>query len=350
MKRDSLLSFFSHQRPILYTLLSLIGLGLLWVITQFFVPVSFKYEAKVIHIPKNAYPIEIGRILDRHDLIRRADMFYLYTKLSQTGPRLKAGSFQLSASMSLSQISHALQTDNGAANLTRITITEGTNIHEIAHKIAQKLPIDPTEFIDFCHQNAKSHFESEFPFLADIPVTTIEGYLFPDTYYFRPQESIQNIVKIMLREFSRQIWPLWDKAPTYQGNPKSRFNFHQVLTIASLIEEEARVADERRTISSVFYNRLQRRQPLASDPTVVYALGKSYKDRVLYKDLKVDSPYNTYRYSGFPPSPISSPGSGSFKASLTPIKSDYFFFVAHRNGRHYFSKTYKEHLAIQRQN
>ena len=116
-----------------------------------------------------------------------------------------------------------------------------------------------------------------------------------------------------------------------------------------MIEKESRVISEMPRISSVFYNRLRKRMRLSSDPTVVYALGKSYKDRVYYKDLKIKSPYNTYRVGGFPPSPIASPGQMAFKAACNPESTTFLFFVAMKDGRHYFSNTYQEHLAFQRQ-
>ena len=147
----------------------------------------------------------------------------------------------------------------------------------------------------------------------------------------------------MLTQFNNQIY-----TPYKTNNKTYKYSFHQLTTLASMIQKESRINSEMPRISSVFYNRLKKRMRLESDPTVVYALGKTYKDKVYYKDLETKSPYNTYRVGGFPPTPIASPGTKAFKAALNPETTPYLFFVAQKNGYHHFTKTYKEHLAIQR--
>ena len=182
--------------------------------------------------------------------------------------------------------------------------------------------------------------------LNKINVTSINsvGY-FTDPYYFKQNEPIEVIIKTMLDQFSINIWQPFQKETRFKN---LRYTFHELLTLSSMIQKESRVITEMPMISSVFYNRLKKRMRLASDPTVVYALGKSYKDRVYYKDLKIKSPYNTYRVGGFPPTPIAAVGLDAFRAACFPETSPYLFFVAKPDGSHYFSRTYQEHLAIQR--
>jgi UPF0755 protein len=167
---------------------------------------------------------------------------------------------------------------------------------------------------------------------------TLEGYLFPDTYIFFKGEKAENVVK-------RMVSRLFDIVkPSQKFKIKSKtFNTHEILTIASMIEREAMVDREKPIIASVIYNRLEKNMPLQIDATVLYALGY-HKTRVLYKDLRIKSPYNTYRNRGLPPGPIASPGFQSIMATLHPAKTDYLYYVATGKGDHIFSETYKEHI------
>ena len=313
-----------------------------------FIPASLSGPSVVIDIKQGSSARRISQQLERQHIIKNANAFYAYVRLTKGGHKLRAGSFRLSPTSSIPQLVKQLQQENGSANLIRITIPEGSNIWDIKRILSTKgLPIIGN-FDTYAHTQAKSFFKKEFNFLTDIPVETIEGYLFPDTYYFSKKSTNEIIVRALLSQFEKKMIPIWDQAPTGNTRPKTRFNFHKTLTIASLIEKEARVQSEMTTISSVFYNRLKKKMPLASDPTIVYALGTSYKKRVLYKDLKIESPYNTYKYSGFMPSPIASMGTSAFAAALNPIESKYLFFVANKDGTHIFTDTYTEHLQVQR--
>lgn len=333
----------------LYIFSSIVILIISLCFYHFYVPLSLDKEAaKVITIKKGSYPSSIASQLEKSDLIRSAFFFKLYVKWAGVGSKLKAGSFLLQPHMSLSKIVEALITENGNAALVRVTIPEGFSINDIAHRLDALGIISAKTFSTYAHTQAINDMKPKYPFLQDVDVATIEGYLFPDTYFFSKNVTAKRIVDTMLNEFSNRLMPLWDEDDAEEGTPKQRFSLHQVLTLASFIEKEARVQSEMPLISSVFCNRLRKKMPLASDPTVVYALGERYKDRVYYKDLKIDSPYNTYKYSGFTPSPIASVGEAAFKAALRPVESNYLFFVANSNGTHYFSATYEEHLAYQR--
>ncbi len=322
---------------------------LLYVLFQLFVPYRYYFRPRVIEIPAHATPKTIGIILKEKDLIRSANWFYYYVWITKQGPLLRAGTFRISPSMTFSQITSALRTQNGAVSLIKVTIPEGYNIREIAATLARHDLVDPPIFINYTTYAAKPLFESEFPFLKHTGTSTLEGYLFPDTYFFRKNESLEAIVRIMLKRFQSTVIPIWDQAPNTPQSPRAKYTLHEVLSIASIIEKEAQKTSDMPIISAVFYNRLRRGMALQSCPTVIYALGRNHKERVYYSDLRVDSPYNTYKHAGFPPSPIASMGLRAFHAALNPAASPYLFFVAGKNGSHVFSRTYSEHNKAQKE-
>ena len=171
----------------------------------------------------------------------------------------------------------------------------------------------------------------------DIPTPTLEGYLFPDTYIFAYGTSPRVAVREMVTRFEHVWEPAWDDR--LQQLAMSR---NDVIALASIIEREARLPEERPVISAVYHNRLRLQMPLQADPTVEYALGE-HRDRLYYKDLEVESPYNTYRHPGLPPGPIASPGKASIEAALFPAAVPYLYFVASPDGHHEFRTTFKAH-------
>jgi UPF0755 protein len=177
----------------------------------------------------------------------------------------------------------------------------------------------------------------------DVPTPTLEGYLYPATYTFQEGTSARAAVREMVGGFERAWRPEWN--PRLQTLALSR---HDVVTLASIVEREAVKPEERPVIAAVYYNRLKKGMRLEADPTIQYALGR-HTARVLYRDLEIDSPYNTYRRSGLPPGPIGSPGAPSIAAATQPANVPYLFFVAHPDGHHEFRTTYAEHLVAVRE-
>jgi UPF0755 protein len=170
-----------------------------------------------------------------------------------------------------------------------------------------------------------------------VPTRTLEGYLFPDTYSFPAGTSARDVVRAMVRRFEQAWLPEWDARLAELGTTR-----HEIVTLASIVEKEARLAEERPVIAAVYRNRLRIGMALQADPTVQYALGR-HTARVLYKDLEIDSPYNTYKYPGLPPGPIASPGAASLEATLYPADVRYLYFVAHPDGHHEFRETFGQH-------
>ena len=311
-------------------------------------PVNYdSFDTPLFEIRKGDGASLIASRLKERGFIRSELVFKVMYKLKST-QSFKVGSYPLTFPATSRDILDQLKSHNAVKQYTKLIIPEGYSILDVSREVERLGLFDQKEFFDYCHNQAKYDFQNRFTFLKDIPVNTIEGYLFPDTYFVDSHNTIKDVVQMMLTQFETQIAPLWAADPSALGSPKQRFNFHKVLTIGSLIEKEVRRRPESRRISGVFYNRLKKKMALASDPTVLYSLGMSHKDRVYYKDTRVDSPYNTYKYSGFPPSPISSVGVSSFKASLDPEAHDFYFFVANSNGTHIFTKNYAEHLSVQR--
>jgi UPF0755 protein len=178
-------------------------------------------------------------------------------------------------------------------------------------------------------------------FIASLGLTvpSLEGYLFPDTYHLPRNLNEQALLTLMVRTLQHHYTAEIETQAERLG-----LSQHSVLTLASLIEKEARVDEERAQISAVYHNRLQRRMRLQCDPTVIYALGELFDGNIRKPDLNIDSPYNTYRYPGLPPGPIANAGRRSIEAAVAPADVDYLYFVATgEDGRHYFSKTFQEH-------
>ncbi|MDP6626047.1 MAG: endolytic transglycosylase MltG, partial [Nitrospinota bacterium] len=167
---------------------------------------------------------------------------------------------------------------------------------------------------------------------------SLEGYLFPDTYYFEKKISDYDILKKMVDAFRKKIMI----QEIMVEAKKSNLSLHEIVTLASVIEKETGKEEERPLISAVFHNRLRKKMRLQSDPTVIYAI-RNFDGNLRKKDLRIDSPYNTYRYAGLPPGPIANPGLSSIKTAMQPAKANYLYFVSKKDGEHKFSSTLKEH-------
>lgn len=340
-KREEKTEGYSKKAYIIAGVLGLIGLTVAIVIYQLFIPASWHHVNKEIIIPAGTTPSGVAEIMYENGLIRNKEVFLSYIILTGTDRKIQAGLYEFSPTYSLHRIAKMLK-ENRGIKLIKITIPEGFSIKKISALLQHHGLVRQKDFVSYMEGPVKEEMAEEFEFLAEIPVNSIEGYLYPETYLFAKGVSKEKIVRALIRQFEVNILEIWEKRPPYHP-----FSLHETLTLASMIEKEARVKEEMKRISSVFHNRLQKGMQLASDPTVLYALGEPDKRRVLYKDLEVDSPYNTYRYKGLPPGPIASPGIKAFYAAIYPEKTPYMFFVANHDGTHTFTETYEEHLRVQ---
>ncbi len=294
-------------------------------------PVDPTAPSRLVEVPSGATSLQIGRRLRTTGLVHSAWAFATAARLKGVATTLQEGEYRLSPAMPLLEIVDAIA--RGDVVLRRVTIPEGFTAAEIVETLVAAGIGTPQRLEDLVRHGAPSF---RYTFLWSAPHGSLEGFLFPDTYRIPRRLSDREVIDRFLRRFAEVVVPRW-RAST---PPRSLL---EVVTMASLVEREAKVPSERAVIASVLYNRLARGMKLEVDASVLYALGR-HKDVVTLDDLKVDSPYNTYRYTGLPPGPIANPGLASINAALQPADTRYLFYVARADGSHVFSRTFEEHL------
>jgi UPF0755 protein len=291
-----------------------------------------------ITISKGSSVKAISTQLEKQGIIKDANVFAIYCKLNNKANKIKAGKYILSSTMTVNEIVDKLAAGNTEINSVRFTIPEGFELRQIADRLEAQGLINKDKFYAAIDKSAFN-----YSFITDIPNREgkLEGYLFPDTYDVFKNATEEEIINKMLGRFDKVF------TDAYRQRAKElNMTFDEVITLASIIEREAKVDKDRKIISAVFHNRLKKKMKLESCATVQYLL-KEQKPVLTYKDLEVDSPYNTYMYVGLPKGPIASPGAESIEAALYPDNVDFLFFFATADGSHIFSKTYQEHLNAQ---
>lgn len=292
---------------------------------------------KIVRVPQGMAANQIVTLLHDEGIIENPTLFRIVVKLERAEKSLQAGSYLLGPQMKPLEIIEQLR--SGRVQTERVVIPEGFDIKQIAQVLADRGLADRDRFIELA-SDASLIYGETIP--VDSPLASLEGYLYPDTYYFNEGQSEEDLIGQMVDRFiavaQAEIVPLLED---------SEFSLHEVVTLASIVEKEIMVDHERPVVASVYLNRLAIDMPLQADPTVRYVTPEE-RPQVLYRDLEIDSPYNTYRYRGLPPGPIASPGLASMLAVLNPANTDYFFFVSRRDGTHEFTKTYSDHLRARR--
>ncbi len=289
----------------------------------------------VVRIEKGASLAEIAQLLAARGCLRCPLAFKLYALTTGQADKLQSGTYEISPAMSAPQIIQMLA--EGRQAIVTVTVPEGFTIAQIAPRLAEVGLADEQQF-----RAAATAQAVEETLKVKLPngVRSAEGYLFPETYSFTLGTTAGQIVARTVKEFETRFvkgpWQMPDQTPWG--------SLHDIVTLASLVEKEARLDTERALIAGVLRNRLKRGMRLECDATVLYALGE-HRARVMRKDLQVDSPYNTYRHPGLPPGPICNPGLACLQAALQPAPTEYLFYVARGDGSHIFSRTYEEHLA-----
>ena len=299
---------------------------------------------KKVKIPIGSSVNEISTLLEEQGIIKDARVFKYYIKFrNESG--FQAGEYKLSPSMPIEDIVTSIKTGKLMKEAAlKITIPEGKQLIQIADIIAVKTDEDPKKvFKELNDKKFVKSMEKKFPELLTSEIENkkvlypLEGYLFPATYdFYEKKPTLESIVTEMLKKTEETL-------QAYKPQmDKSNYSVHQMLTFASLVEEEATAKVDRGKIASVFYNRMKEGMPLQTDPTVLYAKG-SHKSKVYYKDLEVKSPYNTYKNKGLPPGPIANAGKTSIDAVLKPQKTDFLYFLATPEGEVLYSKTLDDH-------
>ncbi|WP_028949914.1 endolytic transglycosylase MltG [Sulfurihydrogenibium subterraneum] len=297
------------------------------------------YINKEITIPKGSSTLEIGEILEKEGLIINKYLFFIYTKLHKD-KTLKAGTYQFKGEYSLKDIYEKLA--KGEVKLRLFTIIPGDNLLDIAEKLEKEKIIKKEDFIKFVFnkENVK-----KYGLVGD----SFEGYFPPESYRVDENETAETLTAKFLEVFKKKYLPYKEKVESkdYSEFYKKRITFYEAMIIASLIEKETYLPEEKPIIASVIFNRLKANMKLDIDPTVIYALRLKniYSGNLTKENMKIDSPFNTYKYKGLPPTPICNFSISSLKATLNPRKTDYFYYVlSNDKKRHIFSDNYQEHL------
>ncbi|GBD96337.1 MAG TPA: endolytic transglycosylase MltG [Nitrospirae bacterium] len=303
-------------------------LASLSLLIHFITPVSFEEKWKEVEITEGASFAKGIDILKNNGIIENSMTFLLLGRMTDTDRQLKPGYYSLSASMSPLQIFEDLI--SGRTIQFSINIPEGSTLKDIKKKFKDAGLID--------EESWQLVYDTDFLASLDIYAPSLEGYIFPDTYNFSKGTDPKVIFKIMIQRLKEKF-----DEPLRERAEELGMSENEVLTLASIIEKEAIYDSERPMISAVYHNRLKKNMKLQADPTVLYGV-KTRRKRIRYRDLRRETPYNTYVIKGLPPGPIASPGIKSIKAALYPADAEYMFFVSKNNGRHYFSRTGKEHM------
>jgi UPF0755 protein len=273
----------------------------------------------------------VVRKLREHKVVTNEKLFLLWARYSGLEKKIQWGLYRFELPLSPAEVLNRMVLGKGL--FYRVTIPEGLTVKEVADLLAKMAIVNEEQFL------AAAKDPGLLSFLG-LPETGIEGYLFPNTYHFTPATPAREIILTMTEQFRKTFDPLMGRRNENGLTP------HQIVTLASIIEKETGVEAERPLVAAVFHNRLKRKMPLQSDPTVIYGL-KDFNGNLTRKDLLDVNPYNTYRIPALPPGPICNPGLSSLKAALYPAAAPFLYFVSKNDGTHLFSETLESHnLAV----
>ncbi|KAA0209910.1 MAG: endolytic transglycosylase MltG [Chlorobiota bacterium] len=282
---------------------------------------------------------EVISALNEAGILENTLTFKIAVKLSNKDESILPGKYIFKKPLNNSQIIQIL-TDPTFVQMINFRIPEGITIKKLSNMVESKLGISSKEFIIAC---SDSTLINELGLRGK--VKTLEGFLFPDTYRISLNISSRDLIKLLVDNFKNKLNTSLETRPILNEPEK----LLDIVTMASIIEAETYIKDEMPTIAGVYYNRIKKHMRLEADPTVQYSLPDGPKSRLLYEDLKIDSPYNTYRNFGLPPGPINSPGMDAIIAAVNPQKHDFLFFVTSGDGGHTFSENYEKHLEAVKQ-
>lgn len=322
------------NKIVLYTGLGIISLIIIFLLYFNYLIGTTPVDKEVIfEVRKGQSTEQIIDELNKIGYLQPKSLYYYFIGFIKIKDNsfLQAGYYKFPAKISNYEIINSLLEGKNLYSI-KVTLPEGMNIYEYASIFKNKLNIDSTEFVNMA-------MNTEFLQKHNIQAISAEGYIFPSTYQFIPNVSANKILSTLINEQTNRWKESYDQQASVLG-----YNKHQILTLASIIEAETTVADERAKVSGLYHNRLRKGMLLQADPTVQYAIGR--KERVLKSDLRINNPYNTYLYTGLPPGPINNPSINSIIATLYPEEHNYLFMVAKNDGSglHNFAENYRDHL------
>lgn len=285
---------------------------------------------RIVDFQKGESVSQVAAEMEREGILASARLFVFHIRVKGVSGRLQAGEYQFNNGMRPSEILRRMV--NGEVYTRRFTVPEGYSIHQIAELLESQHIFTKESFLNAA---------KDPKLLAELGIggNSVEGYLFPSTYNVTRTTDEADLIRVMAAQFSKIYNESFAEAAQRSGLPHA-----QVVTLASLIEKEAVVPEERPLISSVFHNRLARGMRLQSDPTAVYGV-RAFAGNVTKHDIERTSPYNTYLIPGLPPGPIGNPGKGALEAAINPVRTNYLYFVSRKDGTHHFSTNLIEHNA-----
>ncbi len=293
-------------------------------------------EPVVVTIPKGASFSAIADLLHENNVIESRFAFYLAGRILSWEEKLQSGMFEIPPAIT----NYELLKDLRYGRLRKVfdvTIFEGYTINRIAGQLQRRMNLDSTKVVQLAN-------DSTLAAQYGLDHGTLKGYLLPDRYRFFGDHTERDVIDIIMNEF----WKFYDDS-LQRRTEELGYSIHDVIIMASIVEGETVLDREKPTVAGLYYNRIRRRMPLQADATVQYALSDEPPRRLLYRDYRVQSPFNTYLYRGLPPGPINNPGRNAILASLYPEDHNYLYMVTDGTGGHTFSKTYNEHLRAVRQ-
>lgn len=312
-------------------------LVIILIVTSFFVFINnnnLLYKEDTFTITEGQTLKTISQNLKKEGFIKNSQLFYFLLYFDKNPKDIKAGTYKLNSSMSYSEIIE--QIIMGYTFNEKITIVEGWTIDDIANYLEEKGLFKKEEFFKVAGKSGLGYpsldFSNEFKFLKDKPKNmSLEGFLFPDTYFINEGDTPETIIKKMLSNFEQKVL---DKIEITD-------NIFDTIILASVIEKEVKSFEDKKMIADILLKRLKNNIALRIDATVIYSNKIENKEKLL--DLEIKSPYNTYQYPGLPIGPISNPGIESIKAALNPISNNYWYYLSAKDGTTIFSKNFEEH-------
>jgi len=314
--REGVARLEPHKRKITVSVVSFIVLILIFYLTINRAPSQFP-EEEIIAIPAGMSIRQAAHFLEDKKVIRSSFWFESIVRILGGETGIYAGEYYFKKRAGLFSITERFMTGTFSLDPIRVTLHEGLTREQMALILSPALPkFDAEEFLEISKEK--------------------EGYLFPDTYRFPPNVTARDVARTMEKNF-------FTKTAEIQGEIEAfGRSLHDVVIMASLLEREARTMETRRTIAGILWKRLEQDMLLQVDAVFVYILGKGSSELTL-DDLAIDSPYNTYKYTGLPPTPIANPGLDALRAAVTPIQTDYFYFLSDNEGRMHYAATFDEH-------
>lgn len=299
-------------------------------------PLKSNEDTIVVEVKQGEGFNDILNKLDKENNLSSKLLIKVKLAIDKKKLNLREGIYEINTNTTLENFMSSLENENGDKDLVKLTIPEGYSIEEIAKTVEEKEICSKEDFL-----NAVKNYQLPSFVKADSKKRyNLEGFLYPDTYLIKKGSDANYLIQTMLNRFNEVMKQVKEET---QIDLKDE-DIEKIITIASIIEKEARVQQDRALISSVIYNRLDKDMKLQIDAAVIYALGY-HVDVVLNKHLEIDSPYNIYKYKGLPVGPIANPGMDSIKAALIPEKTDYLYYILQKDGSHYFTNNYEDFLS-----